>query len=166
MASERRTSPRSSTAPELYLDCFSGAAGNMLLGALLELGAPARAVRAALDGLGVGPIRMKTARVWRGALDARHVAFSGRSRGAKERTWKSVRALLGRARLAKPVRERSLETFERIARAEARIHGVPLERIHFHEIGAVDALGDVVGVCAAVDALGVGAIRCSPLPLG
>src|SRR5215468_9631187 len=109
MASERRTSPRSSTAAErtggaggrlLHFDCFSGAAGNMLLGALLELGAPARAVRAALAGLGVGPVRMKTARVWRGALDARSVSFSGARRGERERTWKAIRALLGRARLA------------------------------------------------------------------
>ena len=138
----------------------------MLLGALLELGAPARAVRAALAGLGVGPVRMKTARVWRGALDARYVAFSGAKRAERERTWKAVRALLGRARISKGVRERSLEAFERIARAEARIHGVPIDRIHFHEVGAVDALGDVVGVCAAVEALGVGEISCSPLPLG
>ena len=138
----------------------------MLLGALLELGAPARAVRAALEGLGVGPIRMTTARVWRGALDARHVAFAGTRRGERERTWKAVRALLGRARLSPSVRARSLATFERIARAEARIHGVPIERIHFHEVGAIDALGDVVGVCAAVEALGAMEISCSPLPLG
>ena len=138
----------------------------MLLGALLELGAPARAVRSALDGLGVGPIRMTTARVWRGGLDARHVAFAGKKRGERDRTWKAIRALLGRARLPERVRERSLATFERIARAEARVHRVPLERIHFHEVGAVDALGDIVGVCAAVEALGPTEISCSPLPLG
>ncbi|HKC51534.1 MAG TPA: nickel pincer cofactor biosynthesis protein LarC [Myxococcota bacterium] len=176
MASERRTSPRSSTAPErgrrgagarlLHFDCFSGAAGNMLLGALLEVGADARAVRAAHAGLGVGPIRMRLTRVPRGALDARYVAIQGRKRDSAERTWKSIRALLRRARLSPRVRAQSLEVFERVARAEARIHGVPIESIHFHEIGALDALGDVVGVCAAVESLGVARVTCSPLPLG
>ncbi len=87
----------------------------------------------------------------------RRATWPSRARSARqrERTWKAIRALLGRARLSKGVRERSLEVFERIARAEARIHGIPIDRIHFHEVGAVDALGDVVGVCAAVEALGV-----------
>lgn len=138
----------------------------MLLGALLEVGADTRAVRAAHAGLGVGPIRMRLTRVARGALDARYVTLSGRRRDATQRTWKSVRALLRRARLSDWVRARSLEVFERMARAEARIHGVPIERIHFHEVGAIDALGDVVGVCAALESLGVSRVSCSPLPLG
>jgi hypothetical protein len=138
----------------------------MLLGALLDVGAPAAAVRAAHAALGVGPIRMRVTRVSRGALDARYVALEGRQRDRAERTWKSIRALLGRARLSAWVRERSLEAFERLARAEARIHGVPIERIHFHEVGALDALGDVVGVCAAIESLGVSRVTCSPLPLG
>src|SRR5258706_7318496 len=113
MASERRTSPRSSTAPErgrrgagarlLHFDCFSGAAGNMLLGALLEVGADARAVRGAHAGLGVGPIRMRLTPVPRGALDARHVAIAGRKRDSAERTLELIRALLRRARLSFPV---------------------------------------------------------------
>jgi pyridinium-3,5-bisthiocarboxylic acid mononucleotide nickel chelatase len=90
----------------------------------------------------------------------------GRKRDATERTWKSIRALLRRARLSERVRSHSLEVFERLARAEARIHGVPIERIHFHEVGALDALGDVVGVCAALESLGVSRVTCSPLPLG
>src|SRR5262245_41598942 len=83
MASEPPTSRRSSTAPEraprgarvLHFDCFSGAAGNMLLGALLEVGAPASAVREALTGLGAGPLKMRVSRVRRGALAARYVSF-------------------------------------------------------------------------------------------
>jgi len=138
----------------------------MLLGALLDVGAPAPAVRRAHAALGVGPIRMRTRRVARGALDARWVALEGRARRPAERTWKSIRALLGRARLSARVRERSLAAFERVARAEARIHGLPVDRVHFHELGAIDALGDVVGVCAAVEALDVARISCSPLPLG
>lgn len=138
----------------------------MLLGALLDAGADARAVRAAHAALGVGPIRMRVTRVARGALDARYVAIDGAKRAAPERTWKAIRGLLGRARLTPRVRARSLAAFELLARAESRIHGVPVERIHFHEVGAVDALGDVVGVCAAIESLGVSRVTCSPLPLG
>ncbi len=150
----------------LHFDCFSGAAGNMLLGALLEIGAPARAVREALAGLGVGPIRMRLTRVERGAISARYVAFSGPEHDHHGRTFRTIRALLRKARLPARVRERSLDVFERLARAEGRIHGVPIERVHFHEVGAIDALGDVVGVCAAVEALDVSRITCSALPLG
>jgi pyridinium-3,5-bisthiocarboxylic acid mononucleotide nickel chelatase len=138
----------------------------MLLGALLDVGARAAVVRAAHAGLGVGPIRMRVTRVSRGALDARYVALAGRRGDRAERTWKSIRSLLRRARLSPWVREHSLEVFERLARAESRIHGVPIERIHFHEVGAIDALGDVVGVCAAIESLGVSRVTCSPLPLG
>ncbi len=149
----------------------------MLLGALLEVGAPATAVRAALSGLGVGPIRMRIARVERGAISSRWVEFRGDEDAhghdhghghghAHGRTFRTVRALLRRAKLGRRVRERSLDVFERLARAEGRIHGVPIDRVHFHEVGAIDALGDVVGVCAAVESLGVSRITCSPLPLG
>jgi uncharacterized protein (TIGR00299 family) protein len=159
----------------LHFDCFSGAAGNMLLGALLEVGAPVGAVREALDGLGVGPLRMRVSRVQRGALAARYVSFPAAHRHDHDddhdhhphgRSFRTIRALLRRAKLAARVRERSLSVFERLARAEGRIHGVPIERVHFHEVGALDALGDIVGVCAAVEALGVSRISASPLPLG
>jgi pyridinium-3,5-bisthiocarboxylic acid mononucleotide nickel chelatase len=137
----------------------------MLLGALLEVGAAPRAVRAAHAGLGVSGLSMRTRRVNRGALDARWVEIEGRARRPRQRTWTAIRELLSRARLTPFVRAKSLEAFERLARAESRIHGVPVGRIHFHEVGAIDALGDVVGVCAAVESLGVSRVTCSPLPL-
>jgi hypothetical protein len=138
----------------------------MLLGALFEVGASAAAVREALAALGVGPIRMRLTRVERGTIAARYVAFSGAEHEHHGQTFRAIRALLRKARLAPRVRERSLDVFERLARAEGRIHGVPLERVHLHEVGAIDALGDVVGVCAAVESLGVARISCTPLPLG
>jgi uncharacterized protein (TIGR00299 family) protein len=181
MASEPGTSRRSSTAPEraaraarvLHFDCFSGAAGNMLLGALLEVGAPLAAVREALAGLGVGKLRLRSVRVTRGALASRYVSFPDADRHDRHgqhdhhgRSFRTIRALLRKARLPARVRERSLDVFERLARAEGRIHGVPIERVHFHEVGALDALGDIVGVCAAVEALGVTRISAGALPLG
>lgn len=139
----------------------------MLLGALLDVGAPGAAVRAALDGLDVGPIALSVARVSRGPIRARRVSFRAPAHAHEHgRPYRAVRALLRRARLSPYVRAKSLDAFERLARAEARIHAVPVERVRFHEAGAIDALGGVVGVCAAVEALGVARVTCSPLPLG
>jgi uncharacterized protein (TIGR00299 family) protein len=150
----------------LHLDCFSGAAGNMILGALLDLGARARAVREALRGLGLADARMRVSKVRRGALAARYVSFSGRRRSARERTFRSIRRLIERSRLDPAVRSRALAVFERLALAEARVHGIEPEAVHFHEVGAIDSIGDIVGVCAALEDLGVGRITASPLPLG
>ncbi len=164
MASRRR---RAGPAQRpLYLDCFSGAAGNMILGALLELGAPARAVRETLSKLGIEGLRMRVSRVRRGAFQASYVSFRAPARNAVERRFATIRALLAKAPLADRVRERSIEVFANLARAEARIHGVSADEVHFHEVGAADAIGDIVGVCTALELLGVDRLVVSPLPLG
>lgn len=151
---------------QLHFDAYSGAAGNMLLGALLGLGVPRRAVRAAIARLGLGDIAMSVRNVQRGALDAHYVAFKGRIRTPRERHWRSIRRLLQRADLAPRLRARSLDAFSRLAHAEGRVHGIDPERVHFHEVGAVDALCDVVGVCAAVEQLDPARISASSLALG
>ncbi len=138
----------------------------MLLGALLAAGAPARSVRASIDALGLPGLRLRTSRVIRGPIAATYVSFSSARRGVQERHLAEIRRLLRRARLAPRVRERSLAAFERLGVAEGRIHRRPPERVHFHEVGSDDALGDIVGVCAALEALDVDRITASPLPLG
>jgi len=150
----------------LHFDAYSGAAGNMLLGALLAIGVPRRAVREAIARVGLAGARMSVRRVQRGALDAVHVAFRGPERKPSERHWRSIRRLLERADLPPRVRSRSLDAFSRLAQAEGRVHGVDPERVHFHEVGAVDALCDVVGVCAAVEHLDPVGISASSLALG
>jgi uncharacterized protein (TIGR00299 family) protein len=109
---------------------------------------------------------MSVRRVERGALDALYVSFKGPRRTPRERHWRSIRRLLQRADLPPRVRSRSLEVFSRLASAEGRVHGIDPERIHFHEVGAVDALCDVVGVCAAVEHLDPARISASSLALG
>ncbi|MEE8558847.1 MAG: nickel pincer cofactor biosynthesis protein LarC [Myxococcota bacterium] len=150
----------------LYLDCFSGAAGNMILGALLDLGVQARSVREGLQGLGIEGIRMRVERVRRGALAARYVRFSGPRRDSTERRYREIRDLLDRATLPERVRERSQHIFGALARAEAHVHGTGLDEVHFHEVGGIDALGDIVGTCLALESLGVERVVASPLPLG
>jgi uncharacterized protein (TIGR00299 family) protein len=150
----------------LYFDCFSGAAGNMILGALLELGVPARVVRDGLAGLRLEGLRMRAERVRRGPFAARYVRFSAPPASVRERPYREIRKLLARATLPPTVRDRSQRIFEALARAEARVHGIPVENVHFHELGGLDTIGDVVGTCLALEHLGVTRLMASALPLG
>jgi uncharacterized protein (TIGR00299 family) protein len=150
----------------LYLDCFSGAAGNMLLGALLELGVPESVVLDALAALPLADVELRSERVMRGAFRATWLEFHGPARSSEERRFQQIAELLEKSRLPERVRESSLRTFEALAVAEGRVHGIDPKRVHFHEVGAVDAIGDIVGVCAALEHLGVSRIHASALPLG
>ena len=149
----------------LFVDPVSGASGDMLLGAVVDAGVPLERIEQTLDGLGVDGWALRADPVTRAGLAATHVVVMTRETGVV-RTWANVRDLLRRADLPEPVRERALATFLRLARVEARIHRRELERVHFHEVGALDAIVDVVGVCAGLDALGVTSVTCGPVPQG
>jgi uncharacterized protein (TIGR00299 family) protein len=161
----------------LHLDAFSGVAGNMFVGALLDLGLSQRALESDLAGLGV-PHRLRVRRVRRGPLAARYVSVEApgaRShagghdhprRGGHGRSFAEIARLLRRARLATAVRERALAIFEALGRAESRVHGVPLDAVHFHEVGAVDAIVDITAAAIGLERLGVTRVTCSPLALG
>lgn len=149
----------------VYIDAIGGAAGDMLLAALLDAGAPLDVVQAAVGSL-VDGIRVEVGTAERHAIGARTVAIVGPDEGHVHRTWRDVRALLDAADLAPRARARAHRAFELLARAEGRVHGMDPEDVHFHEVGAIDAIGDVVGVCAALEALGADRVEASPLPLG
>jgi hypothetical protein len=154
----------------LHLDAFSGIAGNMFVGALLDLGLSQRALEADLAGLPVRH-RLRVRRVRRGPLAARYLHVEvpgahGHRHDGHGRSFRQVAALLRRARLSPRVRERALAAFEALGRAEARVHGVALERVHFHEVGAVDAIVDVTAAAIGLERLGVSRVTCSPLALG
>ena len=164
----RRSSTGSSAGDRLlHLDTFSGIAGNMFLAALLDAGLPRRALTQGLAGLGVEHA-LRVRRVQRGALAARHlrVAVPRAARGGHGRHYAEIRRLLDRARLAPPVRDRAQAIFAALADAEARVHGVPVEKVHFHEVGAVDAIVDVAGAALALEILGVAGVTASPVALG
>ena len=149
----------------LYLDCVAGVAGDMLLGALLDAGADPQVIRAGLAGLGVDGLELRTERVSRHAISAAHATIHAAS-GQPQRDWRSIRALIDAAGLPERARERAQEAFMRLAHAEARIHDVDPEQVHFHEVGAVDAIGEVCGVALALEDLRVDRVVCSPLPVG
>ena len=137
-----------------WFDAQAGASGDMLLGALVDAGAPLDDLQAAVDALDVEPVRLEQSRVRRAGLAATKVDVVT-SPSDVTRTWADVRRLLEAAPLADAVRTRALDVFARLARAEGAAHGVDADEVHFHEVGALDALADVVGSCAGLHALGV-----------
>ncbi len=146
-----------------WLDLSNGVSGDMLLGALVDAGVPLDVLRDALAPLGV-PIGLRAEEVRRGGLRAVRVHVDAPEAGQPHRTWADVRLLLDR--LPEPLRSSAAAVFEALARAEAGVHGVRPEEVHFHEVGALDAIGDVVGVCAGVAALGLDRLVVSPIALG
>ena len=146
-----------------WLDLGSGVSGDMLLGALVGAGVPLATLSAALEPLGL-PITLRREDVRRGGLAAVRVHVDVPAEDQPHRTWADVRGLLDR--LAEPLRSSASDVFAALARAEAAVHGVPADDVHFHEVGALDAVADVVGVCAGVAALGLDRLVASPITLG
>lgn len=170
----RRASRSKKTAPNngrvLHLDVFSGIAGNMFLGALLDAGLSRRELEQDLAGLGLDH-KLKVTRVKRAALAARFVDVLVPHRAhshahARGRTYLQIVRVLKRARLEATVRERSLAIFEALGRAEARVHGIAIEKVHFHEVGAIDAIVDVTGAAIGLARLGIERVTSSPVALG
>lgn len=150
----------------LHFDCQSGVAGDMTLGALLSLGVDEAVVRSALEGLGVDGVDLQVCPVTRGHLAALHVQGPVEEADEPARTWRDIRRLIREATLAPEVARLAEAIFERLARAEARVHGTEVERVHFHEVGGLDALCDIVGAAAAIFHLAPSGVTATPLPLG
>ena len=149
-----------------WLDGQAGASGDMLLGALVGAGVPLGVLQAEVDQLGLG-LDLQAERVTRAGLDATKVTVrvdgvEAEQAGHAHRSWSDVQALLDR--LADPARAH--EVFRRLAEAEAAVHGVAPEQVRFHEVGALDALADVVAVCAGFRYLGLQRLTCSPVSVG
>ena len=150
----------------LYLDCFSGISGDMLLGALVDLGVGARRLRAGLARLAVGGYRLTVRRVTRGGLAGTKVDVLLGGGRRPERGLGDILRILDRSRLVPAVRDRAGAAFETLVEAEARVHRVPKDKVHLHEVGAVDAIVDIVGTMIGMDALGWPRVVCSPLHVG
>ncbi|HEX9078142.1 MAG TPA: nickel pincer cofactor biosynthesis protein LarC [Desulfuromonadaceae bacterium] len=151
----------------IYLDCYAGISGDMTVGALLDLGVPLEHLETELAKLGLpeGSYALSTSRTER-----RHVAALKFDVSVHDhhthRHYAGIDAMIAASSLADPVKERARTIFHRLAEAEARVHGVPVEEVHFHEVGAVDSIVDIVGTAICLDYLGVGQVFASALPLG
>ena len=148
-----------------YFDCFSGVSGDMCLGALVGAGWPAAEVEALPKRLGLDDVRVTVGEARRGPFVARRVEVHVEGR-QPHRHLHHVAAMIERGDLDAAVKERALAVFRRLAEAEAEVHGSTVEKVHFHEVGAADALVDVVGTVEGLARLGVTEVYASPLRLG
>ncbi len=153
----------------LYFDCFSGAAGDMILGSLIDAGVPLEEVRRALGSLAIEPDVVWTERVNRAGISATKFCVKGEDAGEHghpHRHLKGVYKLIDGSALTDGGKTRAKELFERLGRAEAEIHGTTMEKVHLHEVGALDSVIDIVGSVFALEFLGVEQIVSSPLNVG
>lgn len=149
-----------------WVDATAGVAGDMLLAALVDAGAPLVTVLAAVNAVAPGSIGMTSAQVRRGGMRATKVDVRPVMEEQAHRRWRDIQALLEHADLSVQVRDWAESVFLRLAEAEARVHGVAADEVQFHEAGGWDSIADVVGVCAALDCLGVTSMSCSAVALG
>jgi uncharacterized protein (TIGR00299 family) protein len=148
-----------------YFDCFSGISGNMALGALLDCGIPLDAFRAELKKLGLEGYRLDVRETNKSGL--RGLLVDVQAEGKQPaRHLRDIEGIIRGAGLADRACERALSAFQKLAAAESRAHGEPVEKIHFHEVGAVDAIIDIVGAFCGLHRLGIEDVYASPLPLG
>ncbi|MCK5000369.1 MAG: nickel pincer cofactor biosynthesis protein LarC [Anaerohalosphaera sp.] len=148
-----------------YFDSFAGAAGDMVVGAMIDAGVDATVLIEQISTLGIGGYSIETSRVDRGGISA--VLFDPNA--AEEHTHRNladIRQIIDNSGLADSVKARAIAIFQIIAVAEAKVHGVTVDEVHFHEVGAVDSIVDVVAACVALDMLGVEKVYCSALPMG
>lgn len=159
----------------LHFDSIGGASGDMMLAALFDLGVSRDDLQCQLAGLPIGPFEIEAASIndrgLRGTRVHVRVAHEGADHPhapahSPHRALSEIRVLIEGSQLPPAVKATSLRVFQRLAEAEAHVHGATPDQVHFHEVGAVDAIIDIVGACLGLERLGVTGISVSPLPLG
>jgi uncharacterized protein (TIGR00299 family) protein len=149
----------------LYLDAFAGISGDMMLGALVDLGVPLEVYRSVASKLGLSEVEISADRTERKSIGAVKINVRTQERGVV-RTYAHIKSLIEKSDLAKGVKEKSQRIFALLAEAESRIHSRSIDQVHFHELGSADTLVDVAGTAAGLEHLGVEELLCSPLPMG
>lgn len=149
-----------------YLDCYSGLSGDMILGALLDCGLSLDLLTAELARLPIAGYRIYAQPMKRGIITGTRATVHLEERTSEPRCLNDILDLIQKSGLNQHVKERSMLIFKRLAEAEARVHCIPIAEVHFHEVGAIDAIIDIVGAVIGLDHLGVEALFSSPLPSG
>ncbi len=149
-----------------YFDCVSGISGNMILGGLLDVGVPQDAIKENLEKLSLERFEIVSAVSERAHLRGTHIMIRQVEKPAKERSFKEIRDLIQGSSLEEEVKRGAVEVFRRLAKVEGRIHRKKPEDVHFHEVGALDSIVDIVGSMVAMEYLGVEAVYASRIPLG
>ena len=149
-----------------YLDCFSGISGNMVLGALIDIGLPKSILLEEVAKLGVEPFDIEVKRNERMRIYGTNVKVRVREGDGPQRSYREIKRMIEESPLDQPVKDRSLDIFHRLAAAEAKIHGEKIDEVHFHEIGALDSIVDVVGTAVGVNHLAIERVFASRIPVG
>jgi pyridinium-3,5-bisthiocarboxylic acid mononucleotide nickel chelatase len=149
-----------------YFDCFSGISGDMTLGAFLDLGLPQKLLRQTLSQIPLPELRLLIKREERSHITGFSLQVQGKKGKPIARTYKSIKPLIEKSKIPPLIKENSLAIFKRLAQVEGKIHGIPLEDVHFHEIGALDTIVDIVGAALAFQYFQIQEVISSPLPVG
>jgi len=149
----------------LYLDCFSGISGDMMLGALIDLGVDLQYIKNELKNLDIGGYELKSSKVKINAIYATRFQVNAK-KDQPPRSYKDIKNLIVSSRLQPATKELALKIFKNIAEAEARVHNQKIEDVHFHEIGALDSIIDITATAAALDSLKLDLIYAREVPLG
>jgi uncharacterized protein (TIGR00299 family) protein len=149
-----------------YFDCFAGASGDMIVGAMLDLGLEIEEIKAGVSRLNLSGYRLSARKVIKSGLSATKFEVEVEPQSQPHRRFEDISNLIGESDLSSVVKKTSIDVFRRLAEAEAEAHGKPIDEIHFHEVGAVDSIIDIVGASIGFASLGIEQFVCSPLRLG
>src|SRR3954464_11550625 len=148
-----------------YLDCSSGISGDMTLGALVDAGPDLAAIQSSIDSLGLPSCRLVRNEVKKQGFRATQITVEHEPEH-KHRHLHHITAMIDGSSLGAPQKDLAKRIFQKLAEAEAKVHGTTIEEVHFHEVGAVDSIADIVGAAIGFDLLGVERIVCSAIPTG
>ena len=149
-----------------YFDTVGGIAGDMTMAAFVSAGVKFESLQSELGKLGIGGFELSARHVRRSAVDALHIDVVTTGGEHVHRKMSDIAEILDRSALSPSVKERSRSIFRVIAEAEARVHGTTPDKVHFHEVGALDSIVDIVGCAICLDACGIEAVYSSPVRLG
>jgi uncharacterized protein (TIGR00299 family) protein len=149
-----------------YFDCFSGASGDMILGSMIDAGLSPGGLREELKKLRLRNVSLKIKKVLKGGISATQVVVEGKDEKRHSRSPKEILQIIDRSRLDSEVKEKSREIFKRIASVEAKIHRKPIEEVHFHEIGGLDSVVDIVGAVWGFREMGIEKLYVSRVNVG
>lgn len=150
----------------VYFDCFAGVSGDMIIGAQLDIGVDLESMKQQLSSLGLNGYQISSRRVERSGIAATKFDVDVNTASQPARTLADIRAIIVGSSVSAHVKGQSIRVFERLAEAEALVHSTTSDRVHFHEVGAVDSIIDTVGAMIGFELLGVERFFCSPLRLG
>jgi len=148
-----------------YFDCFSGIAGDMILGALIDAGLNVSVLEKELKKLNLKGYKIKVHKTSYNYITGTDVNIELKE-SHDHRSLSDIKNLINNSKLDKKIKQQSIKIFQRLGEAESKVHNIPIEEIHFHEVGAIDAIIDIVGSVIGINTLDIAEVYCSPLPMG